>query len=47
MSEAMMDNKLIECAEDLLGNARARAVPARLPNLCALGDARDLPAAAR
>jgi hypothetical protein len=47
MSEAMMDNKFIKCAEDELGNARARSVPARLRNLCALGDARDLLAAAR
>ncbi|SDS48938.1 hypothetical protein SAMN05444158_2216 [Bradyrhizobium canariense] len=42
-----MDNKFTECAEDELGNARARPVPARLRNLCALGNARDLPAAAR
>jgi hypothetical protein len=47
MSEAMMDNKFIKCAEDELGNARARSVPARLRNLCALGDARDLLAVAR
>lgn len=42
MSDAMLDDKFIECAEAELGNAPARVVLARLRDLRALGSVRNL-----
>jgi 2-methylcitrate dehydratase PrpD len=42
MSDAMLDEKFIDCAEDELGHAGARIVLARLRDLGALGGVRNL-----